>query len=211
MLGVAGVIFSDSPALFSLDAWRQALDAASSSPPGTALAATALATLAVLETARFWGSGEKDAEQRAYPATTARGNRLFDPLGLFRQSSASSSSSSSGRQQPSPLLDASRAVYAPWLFRAPPLLAADSPRGVSRKDNNPLTRAELRSLQWRELAAGRTAMAAFAGVAAASGLTGRGPLTLLAEHLADPQHATVVRTLLLTTAAEQGSGDVVVR
>jgi hypothetical protein len=208
MLGVAGVIFSDSAALFSPTAWREALDAASSSAPGTALAAAALATLAVLEAARFWGSGEKDAEQRAYPATTARGNRLFDPLGLFRSSaSAAPSSSPSGRQ----LLDASRAVYAPWLFRAPLLAASESPpRGASRKDNNTLTRAELRSLQWRELAAGRTAMAAFAGVAAASGLTGRGPLTLLAEHLADPQHATVVRTLLLT-AAEQGAGDAVVR
>lgn len=178
MLGVSAILLSDSPALFSPAAWRDALDAAAASPPGAALAGGALASLAALEAARFWGSGEKDAEQRAYPATTARGNRLFDPLGLFRQEEEEEQHQKQQQQQRPPRLDAAatgRAVYAPWLRVVQPA-APPSPK-------SPLTRAELRALQRRELAAGRTAMAAFAGVAVACGLTQRGPLTLLMEQL----------------------------
>lgn len=39
------------------------------------------------------------------------------------------------------------------------------------------------------------AVVSFAGVYAASMVTGKGPVTLLLEHVADPAHNTIVQTL----------------
>jgi hypothetical protein len=222
MLGIFVVILSDFPITprAAADAWQR-LDAAAGGA-GSAVAGALALALAFTEAARVLG--ERDAERRAYPATTVRGNKLFDPLGLFRPASPSSSSSS---PPPPSLEQASRAVYAPWLrlphapwWQPPPLqqpssstrrraaaarggtgAAAGAAGAAGGRARPQLTRAELKGMQSRELAAGRWAMTAFAGVAAASGLTGRGPVTLLMEHLADPSRATVVQALL-----ERGGG-----
>lgn len=224
MLGTSAVVLSDWPVDLSRRGAEQAarritavLDGVTGGA-GASVACAALLMLALAETARV--TGERDAERRAYPAATARGNALFDPLGIFRVA-ASSSSLLSPSPPPAPppppsLEEASRAVYGPWLRLSSALLSSSSSsspslsrRGVGQRaggrlrtsnnnKNHPqgLTRAELAALQARELAAGRVAMSAFAGVAAASGLTGRGPVTLLLEHLADPGNATVLTTLV---------------
>eukprot|EP00879_Flechtneria_rotunda_P000404 GHRR01000498.1.p1 GENE.GHRR01000498.1~~GHRR01000498.1.p1 ORF type:complete len:283 (+),score=59.09 GHRR01000498.1:120-968(+) len=121
--------------------------------------------------AALWG--EDDVEKRTYPG------KRFDVLGL----------TASNRQKPDdepPGLG----VYASWIGGLPGWLA-----GGWWFDKREMTEVELLDMKNKELRNGRLAMVSFIGCFMASLLTGKGPITLLVEHLSDPLHNTIIQNL----------------
>lgn len=159
-----------------------------------AIAAAVAATAEVARMARLWGV--EGLERRAYPGGP------LDPLawagGRGRKSSGSGDAAGAPPSPPPP----GAGVFAPWLGGAAGWLAGGWWwQQRRRRDGAAVTARELREMRWRELRNGRLAMVSFAGVAAAALLTGEGPLTLLARHLDDPLHNTVLSVLSSSSAS----------
>jgi hypothetical protein len=166
MLGVIALLLGDiSGSPFPPKQW----DLASVAPWGVVL----LLCLAVIETYRIatlWG--EEDVDKRVYPG------KRFDVLGF------------TGRTRQQPEEPPPMAVFASWLGGAPGWLA-----GGWWFDRRDMTEAELLDMKSKELRNGRLAMVSFVGCCMASAITGKGPITLLVEHIADPVHNTIVQNL----------------
>ncbi|KAK9917879.1 hypothetical protein WJX75_009169 [Coccomyxa subellipsoidea] len=118
---------------------------------------------------------KKGLEERAYPG------RRFDVLGLTRQRSEANLE----KHSPPGL-----GVYAAWLGGLPGFLS-----GAWWYSRREMTVKDYKDMKEKELNNGRLAMISFAGVYAASMVTGKGPVTLLLEHVADPVHNSVLQTL----------------
>lgn len=138
----------------------------------------ALLCLGLIETYRLaalWD--EDDFEKRAYPG------KKFDVLGFTRPKTTSSKP-----DEPEQL--PGFGVFAPWLGGLAGWLA-----GGWWFEQREMTQVELMDMKSRELRNGRLAMVSFVGCCMASALTGKGPITLLMQHLADPVHTTIVQAL----------------
>ncbi|CAL8463479.1 g3013 [Coccomyxa elongata] len=117
---------------------------------------------------------KRGLEERAYPG------KSFDVLGLTRQRAKAKPE----KQGPPGL-----GVYSAWLGGLPGFLS-----GAWWYSRREMTVKDYKDMKEKELNNGRLAMISFAGVYAASMVTGKGPITLLLEHVADPMHNTVLQT-----------------
>ncbi|KAF6263403.1 chlorophyll a/b-binding protein domain-containing protein [Scenedesmus sp. NREL 46B-D3] len=170
MLGVISILLGD--AVDGSPFPPQPLSVASAAPWGLVL----LLSLGLIESYRLaalWD--EDDFEKRTYPG------RWFDFLGFTRPSQQPAA-----EQQEPPGLG----LWASWVGGLPGWLAGGW--WYSRRE---MTEVELLDMKSRELRNGRLAMVSFIGCCLASALTGKGPITLLCEHLGDPVHHTIVQTL----------------
>ncbi|EIE27497.1 hypothetical protein COCSUDRAFT_39153 [Coccomyxa subellipsoidea C-169] len=113
---------------------------------------------------------KKGLEERAYPG------RRFDVLGLTRQRPEAK------QEKPAP---PGLGVYAAWLGGLPGFLS-----GAWWYSRREMTVKDYKDMKEKELNNGR-----LASVYAASMVTGKGPITLLLEHVADPVHNSVLQTL----------------
>ncbi|KAK9815413.1 hypothetical protein WJX72_003252 [[Myrmecia] bisecta] len=117
-------------------------------------------------------ASQPDVNSRIYPG------KSFDPLGLAKPRRQG--------KEAAPGLG----VWSAWLGGLPGWLS-----GGWWLEQQDRTVKEVEELKTKELKNGRLAMLSFAGVYLAASLTGKGPVTLLVEHLSDPVHHTVVQTL----------------
>ncbi|KAF8066403.1 LHCA1 [Scenedesmus sp. PABB004] len=175
MLGVMALLLGDAP---GTPVSPQTLSVGVLAPWGL----TALLGVAFIESSRLaalWG--EDDVDARAYPG------QRFDPLGLARRARRGRRAGSAAGEgdAPPPL-----AVFSSWLGGAPGWLA-----GGWWWERREMTEGELLDMKSRELRNGRLAMVSFLGCCAASALTGKGPITLLVQHITDPAHNTIVQSL----------------
>uniref|UniRef100_A0A383VI24 Chlorophyll a-b binding protein, chloroplastic n=1 Tax=Tetradesmus obliquus TaxID=3088 RepID=A0A383VI24_TETOB len=172
MLGVISILLGD--VVDGSPFPSQPLSFASAAPWGAVL----LLSLALIESYRLaalWG--EQDFEKRTYPG------RWFDFLGFTGRPAKQQQPAE--QQQPPGL-----GLWASWVGGLPGWLAGGW--WYSRRE---MTEVELLDMKSMELRNGRLAMVSFIGCCMASALTGKGPITLLFEHIGDPLHNTIVQTL----------------
>lgn len=118
----------------------------------------------------------RDLNSRVYP-----GGKQFDPLGLAKRQPA-------GQKEPdSPGLG----VFSSWLGGLPGWLS-----GGWWLEKRNKTESEVNDLKTKELSNGRLAMISCVGIYVASMITGKGPYSLLLEHVQDPIHHNAVQNLL---------------
>eukprot|EP00884_Botryococcus_braunii_P012515 jgi/Botrbrau1/21264/Bobra.39_2s0055.1 len=113
-----------------------------------------------------------DLDSRVYPG------QLFDVLGVTQKRNPTP-----GKEEPAPGLG----VYSSWLGGLPGWLS-----GAWWFEKREMTQQQVSDMKRTELSSGRIAMVAFAGAYAASMITGRGPITLLQDHMADPLNNSIL-------------------
>lgn len=118
----------------------------------------------------------QDLNSRVYP-----GGKRFDPLGLAKGQQAGQ------KEARSPGLG----VFSSWLGGAPGWLS-----GGWWFEKRSKTEHEVNDLKTKELSNGRLAMISCVGIYVASMITGKGPYSLLLEHVQDPVHHNAVHNLL---------------
>jgi hypothetical protein len=170
MVGVSGVILSE---LLGMPLGMSDVRTFSIFP----FALTLLLAIGALEAYRgAYNRTIRDPNRRIYPG------RRFNPLGLAEREP----SSISGKGGAAPGLG----VFAAWLGGLPGWMSG----GWWLERREP-TERDVVEMKTKELNNGRLAMISFLGIYIASALTGKGPLTLLVEHVGDPLHHTVVQTM----------------
>ncbi|DBB02421.1 TPA: Lhcb3p [Trebouxia sp. C0006] len=118
----------------------------------------------------------RDLNSRVYP-----GGERFDPLGLAKGQQAGQ------KEARSPGLG----VFSSWLGGVPGWLS-----GGWWFEKRSKTEREVNDLKTKELSNGRLAMISCVGIYVASMITGKGPYSLLLEHVQDPIHHNAVHNLL---------------
>lgn len=171
MLGVLALIFSDM-------AGQPFYPLPQDLSPATfaSIASILLLLLGLIETYRMralWD--EEDFEARAYPG------KRFDVLGITKR-----------QQQGAP---PGLGVYSAWVGGLAGWLA-----GGWWFQRQEMTEGELLDMKTKELKNGRLAMISFLGCCLAGVVTGKGPYTLLVEHISDPMHNHIIQQVLPHTS-----------